>query len=95
MTLNCNLQALRASGSNLTNAESMLSAQNRLGNSASTRTRSPRSSPGAAKGNAGALKDLTRAGINTNSVLQSLKDKTTVSTQRSGEEESGYQPGLG
>ena len=92
--LNYNLQGLGLSGQDLTSDLAMLSAQNKLANKGYSDSRIQSIFNGAATGNKSALAALQGAGINTNSILQTLKNKTAVSTQRSGEEESGYQAGL-
>ena len=92
--LNYNLQGLGLSGQDLTSDLAMLSAQNKLANKGYSDSRIQSIFNGAATGNKSALAALQGAGINTNSILQTLKNKTAISTQRSGEEESGYQSGL-
>lgn len=95
-TLWYNLQNLGLTGSSLTNTEGMLGAQNQLANAGWSNARIQSAFSGAAKGNKNSISQLGGVlGSNfTNNILQTLKDKTAVSTQRSGEEEQGYQSGL-
>jgi cell wall-associated NlpC family hydrolase len=94
-TLWYNLQALGLSGQNLTSTEQMLSAQNQLAGRGYTNNQINQLFTGVAHGNKGSISQLQQVfGPNANSILQTLKDKTALSTQRSGEEENGYQSGL-
>jgi cell wall-associated NlpC family hydrolase len=94
--LNYNLQELGYSGANLTDMLNSMSAYNKLSNAGYSNQAQASIWSGAANHNGKSLADLQKVfGPNfVGSILQSAKDKTAVSTQRSGEEEQSYQSGL-
>ena len=94
--LNYNLQQLGYSGSNLTDMLNSMSAYNKLSNAGYSNSAQAAIWSGASKHNGQDITDLQKVfGSNfTGSILQTAKNKTAISTQRSGEEEQSYQSGL-